>query len=151
DTVGWLSTRSLPVSRPTVNPSDSKAAGYVSRSLRMMMNLLVAISSHRKIGHLDNMNQHQCERQRGRERVWRHPQLERLMQVDDRVHATADSRQFDDLKKTVTIRLRQSVRHPLELKSRAFLHLLEIFTPEVLAHQIAERKKSREYAPLDQF
>src|SRR5262249_25862609 len=153
ETVGWLRTRSLPVSRPIVSPSVSRTTGYVSRSLRVMMNLLVAISndlSHRKIDHLNNMYQHQRKHQRGREHVWGDPQLERLVQVDERVHTTTDGRQLDDLKETVPVRLGQSVRHLLELKSRAFFHRLEIFTLEVLAHQVAERKEPWEYAPLYQ-
>src|SRR5262245_39632377 len=126
----------------------------MSRSLRVMMNLLVAMSndlSHRKIDHLNNMYKHQREHQRGRKHMWGDPQLERLMQVDERVHTTAGSRQFDDLKETAPVRLGQSVRRLPELKSGAFCHRLETFTPEVLAHQAAERKEPREYTPLDQL
>src|SRR5262245_56299838 len=99
-----------------------------------MMNLLVAISndlSHRKIDHLNNMNQHQRKHERSREHVWGDPQLERLMQVDERVHTAADRRQFNDLKETVSVRRGQYVRRQVELKSGAFNHRLKTFTPEV--------------------
>src|SRR5262249_27117351 len=72
------------------------------------------------------------------------------MQVDERVHTTTDSRQLDDLKETVSVRLGKSVRHLLELESRAFFHGLEFSTPEVWAQQVAERRDPGEYAPLYQ-
>src|ERR1044071_4430528 len=91
ETVGWLSTSSQLGRRPIFSPSVTSVTGSWFKSSRTIRNLLscvcILFSAHDEEDDLHDVDEHQREHQRRGDDVRREPQLEELVQVDERIDA----------------------------------------------------------------
>src|SRR5688572_31650547 len=82
-------------------PSVTSVTGSTFKSSRSMMNLLacvcMSLSADGEEDDLRDVDEHQREHQRGRDDVRREPELEQLVQVDERVDAAQRHRRLDGL------------------------------------------------------
>src|SRR5918992_545647 len=99
ETDGWLSTTSQLGSRPIFRPSVTSVTGSTFKSSRSMMKRLscvsISLSADGEEDDLDNVDEHEREHQGGRDDVRREPELEQLVQVDERVHPPERHRRLD--------------------------------------------------------
>src|SRR5215212_626453 len=142
ETAGWLSTTSQLGRRPIFRPSVTRVTGSTFKSSRSMMNLLscvsMGLSADGEEDDLNNVDEHQRQHQGGRDDVWREPELEQLVQVDERINAAERHRRLDGFEQKLARLGVEAARLGLVGLARRGEQRRQRLAPDVLAHEVAE-------------
>src|SRR5215207_9368089 len=155
ETAGWLSTTSQLGRRPIFRPSVTRVTGSTSRSSRSMMKLLscvcISLSADGEEDDLDDVDEHQRQHQRGRDDVRREPELEQLVQVDERVHAPERHRRLDGFEQELARLGVEAARLGLVGLARRGEQRRQLLAPKVLAQEVAEGEDAPAHLLLDEL
>src|SRR5215207_2848262 len=142
ETAGWLSTTSQLGSLPIFRPSVTRVTGSTFRSSRSMMKLLscvcMSLSADGEEDDLHDVDEHQRQHQGGRDDVRRDPELEQLVQVDERVHATERHRRLDGFEQELARLGVEAAGLGLVGLARRGEQRRQLLALDVLAHKVAE-------------
>src|SRR5688572_31464209 len=120
-------------------PSVTSVTGSTFKSSRSMMNLLacvcMSLSADGEEDDLNDVDEHQREHQRGRDDVRREPELEQLVQVDERVHAPERHGRLDGFEQQLPRFRVEAARLRLVGLARGGQERRQLLTPDVLPQE----------------